>query len=267
MLQTCPQCGLKFSESPALAGVERCPSCGTRLAPSPDEQSPSILITRYLSTVWQLITRPSSFFRAMPVSGGLSRPLAFALVTHWIGSALGFLWLALIGGRLARFFDGWRQISSEVAEVDNPGRAARWMEATDQLSVWFKNAAPVIIDPFLTLLSVFFTSLLVYVGARLLVTPGKNGAPQLITYESAIRIVCFGMAPAILAGLPIFGFGVASFLTIVITVIGAKEVYRTGVLRAIVIALFPKLLFLALLLTGIVVLGLLLVKFLSSFIF
>ncbi|MCM2276502.1 MAG: hypothetical protein NDJ89_00305 [Oligoflexia bacterium] len=259
---TCSRCGLNFSE--AEPAPERCPNCGEELAP-PKPRGPAALVLAYLDAVWQLITKPAAFFRRMPLQGGLSAPLAFALVTHWIGSAVGFLWLSLIGRRILPFFEGWRQIPGELAEIDSPGNAARWKEAADRISDWLRNAGPVIADPFLTLFSVLFTSALVYFGARLLVTPGKNGAPREITYESALRIVCFGMAPSILAGLPVFGFGVASFLTLVVTVIGAKQVYRTGVVRAIVIALFPKLLFLALAFGGLVVLAVALAQLFSSF--
>ena len=87
---------------------------------------------------------------------------------------------------------------------------------------------------------------------------------QEITYESAVRVVCFGLTPAILAMLPLFGGFVSAICVVIVTVIGAREVYRTTTGRAVVIALFPKLLFLGVLGIGLFVLLLAAVKFFAS---
>ena len=107
---------------------------------------------------------------------------------------------------------------------------------------WIWGAGSIIADPFLTLAYFFFISFLVFLGARIFVTPGKNGAPREITFESALRIVCYGMTSAILAVLPLFGGPVAYIYQIVVSVIGAREVYRIDNGRASLVALFPQVL-------------------------
>ena len=92
----------------------------------------------------------------------------------------------------------------------------------------------------------------------------REGRPaQVVTYESALRLICFGMAPSILAGLPIFGGFVAALLVLIVTVIGAREVYEVGTGRAIVIALFPKLLFFGVFVLGFVFLAVAAIKLLA----
>lgn len=189
------------------------------------EPGPGSLLAGYLRTLRSVLRNPSTYFRTMPVAGGLAGPLAFALVTHWIGAAIGHLWSLLLSGVVS---DSSRSLYRIIADLG--------------VSHWIWGTGSILLDPFLTLASILFTSSLVWIAARLLVSN--------VRYESAARIVCFGMSPAILASLPLFGRFLAESLTLIVTVIGAREVYRVGYGRALVIALFPKLLFL-----GIMVLG------------
>jgi hypothetical protein len=241
MPTACPHCGLKFSD-PSLV-PSSCPNCGERLAPDHAVAGAGgNLITDYFRQVWRILTQPSAFFRSMPVRGGVSGPLAFALITHWLGSAASFLWRLLIGGALGGYIEHVMHMAGDVADVDSPGRNAQLMEMTERMKHWIWGAGSVIADPFLTLFRIFFISFLVYLGARIFVTPGKNGAPREITFESALRIICYGMTPAILSVLPIFGGPISSIYVMVVTVIGAREVYRIDSGRAVLVALFPQLL-------------------------
>ena len=229
----------------------------TPTSSSPHWESSLSPIRRYFSTLWQILTQPTLFFKSLSITGGLSGPLAFALITHWIGSALQFLWHGWIGNTLSSYFSSVFKVSGDVIEIDHPGRAAQLMQLREQLTHWLWGTGAVIADPFITLIAVLFTSLLVFVGARIFVTTKPGRA---VTFESAVRIICFGMAPAILAGLPLLGGFVAAFLTAIVTIIAAREVYEVGNLRATAIALFPKLLFIFVLLTGLLFFAVALVK-------
>lgn len=127
--------------------------------------------------------------------------------------------------------------------IDSLGRDQAWTELKTRLGEWFSSVGSVIADPFLTLIWVLVVSAFVFLGARLLVTPGKGGSPREITFESALRIVAYGLSPSILVAVPLVGGVVAKVWIAVVTVIGAREVYRVGTGRAIVIGLFPKILF------------------------
>ena len=261
----CPGCGHRFEESQALPGGQAgplCPACGQPVRGEEGSALPGAFrwIDRYFRDLWQIITQPTRFFRRMPRTGGVSGPLAFALVTSWIGAAMGWLWGSLINGVMTRELNEVFRIAGDVADIDHPGRSAVLAQARDRFLHWFWGAGSVLLDPFLTAVSILFTSFFVWMGARLLVTPARNGAPDEIRYETALRIVCFGMSPAILAVIPVAGPFVSKLGVLIVTVAGAREVYRVSTGRAAAIALFPKLLFLAILMFGFLVIIMLMIK-------
>ena len=214
------------------------------------------LLKKYFRDVAWILTKPTAFFREMPLKGGLSGPLAFALITHWIGSSVQFLWHNWIGSWVSLWTDTLMQIAGDVADVDSPGHGQMLFEMKDRILHWMVGAGSVLTDPFWTLSGILFTAVLVFVGARIFITPGRDGAPEDITFESAVRIVAYGMTPHLLSMVPFIGPLVAGILTVFVTVIAAREAYRTTTGKAVVIALFPKLLFL-----GIISLGLLSLAF------
>jgi len=266
----CRHCGLKFS--PAQPIPSECPNCGFSTQGSSvigsggafrgDRNSrggPGKLIHDYFVTVWRILTRPGEFFREMPLKEGLAGPLAFALVTHWLGAAFSFLWHTAFSVALSDYARFFEKIFGDF-DIDHPGRAVQLMESRKQFLEWFWGTGAIVADPFLTLVSILLTSIFVFAGARLLVP--SRGARNLneVTYESAVRIVAFGMTPAILAALPFFGPVFSSLGILIVTIIGAKVVYRISIPRAIVVALFPKLLFLGILGLGLMVFAAFLIK-------
>jgi hypothetical protein len=212
------------------------------------------LITHYFRTVRQILTQPTAFFRTMPLSGGMAGPLAFALVTHWLGSSIGYLWRLLIGGGFGGSLTKMFTAATDVAEIDNPGRHAEILQLGERIQHWIWGVGSIVADPFLTLLRILFIAFMVWLGARILVTPGQSHgqdeAPREITFESAVRVVAYGLTPSILSALPILGGAIASFYVAAVTVIGARETYRIGTGRATVVALFPQFLLLLLVVVG-----------------
>lgn len=246
--QNCPHC----QKPTDVSSSGYCLECGhpIRAAAVPAWQVGLGPIKQYFSDLYEITSRPTRFFRRMPTTGGVSGPLAFALVTHWLGSALEFLWHSLIGGTAVRYVNDLMKMAGDVADVDNPGKSAQLFQIRDQLMHWIWGAGSVIVDPFFTLLSILFTTLFVFAAARIFVSPGREGSPREITYESSLRIVCYGLSPSILAGIPLAGSFIAGLLTAIVTVVGAREVYRINLGRAIVVALFPKILFWGTLMLG-----------------
>ena len=200
----------------------------------------------------------------MPLSGGLGAPLAYALITHWMGAVLEYLWRAALGGAVTGYFKDLFQIAGDVADVDRLGRGTMLLEARDRIVHWFWGAGSIIADPFLTLAAILFTSFFVYIGARILVSPHNSNHPDEITFESAVRIICYGMTPAILAGVPVIGGPISSLWVVVVTIIAARESYRIENGRAMVVALFPKLLFLGIIFAGVFLFALFFLKLIAS---
>lgn len=266
-MSECPHCGLHIPENlPTEPRPEFCPHCGLKLIqPKPQKlESGWGFVTRYFQDVGMILTRPSQFFRSLPLQNGLSGPLCFALVTHWVGAALGFLGNSMLGGVFQTWIQSFSRMSSQTTEVDLPSRSEHWDLIRERLLDWFFGVGPVIADPFITLVTVLFTALFVFVGARLLVTPGKDNHPVEITYESAVRLICYGLTPSLLNAIPWFGGFISSLGILIVTVIGAREIYRVRTGRAVLIALFPKLLFLGIILIGVLTFTVVIIKVVTS---
>ena len=213
-------------------------------------------IKNYFGQLRRILTHPKIFFRELPVHGPITGALVFALVTQWIGSALSFLWHSATGDAVGGYVKGLFRMADGYG-IDSAGRGSSFLnspmllEVREHLLHWMWGTGSVILSPFLTIASIFFTSCIVYIGARIFVTPGKNGAPSEINFESAVRLMCYGMAPAILAGIPFIGGIASGFLIAIITIIAMKEFYRISTSRAVAVALFPKILFFGTIAVGI----------------
>src|SRR5262245_14552184 len=138
MHSSCPNCGLKFSD-PALR-PPTCPNCGEPTALQQPVRGPMSPVRAYLKNVWLILTQPSNFFRALPLRAGVSGPLACALITHGMGSAVGLLWRLTVGGALGGYFEQMLRMAGDVAEIDNPGRNAQLIQMTERIKHWVWGA-------------------------------------------------------------------------------------------------------------------------------
>lgn len=203
------------------------------------------LIREYGTSVYAILTRPTDYFRKLPRNGSIPGALAFALVSHWLGSALSYLWKIIIGGHIRNTVAPIFQLVIQVLGLEDSRHTEGYSNARDQVVQWIWGSGPVIMDPFFALVRILFTAAFVFAGARILV-PRR----QTVDFESSLRVVAYGMTPAILAGLPIFGGPISTLLVMIVTVIAAREVYRIPTGRAIVVGLFPQVLFLAIIAAG-----------------
>ena len=239
---------------------------GTNTHDFPDNQPVSFepdagdLVRGYFKTVKTILLTPTKFFRDLPLSGGLTRPLTFALITHWIGAAFTYIW-SMLAGNSVEHLAKYIKFSTHSSDIDSAARVSQWLEvqnrATHLFLNWFWGAGSIILDPFKTLVTIFVTAAFVYVAARLFVNSSRQTD---VTYESSIRIVSYGMTPAIIAAFPFVGMFAAKLYVLVVTVIGAREAYRTSSTRAMLIVLFPYLLFIGIIAMGVFLLALVALK-------
>ncbi|MCC7441240.1 MAG: YIP1 family protein [Bdellovibrionales bacterium] len=211
-------------------------------AAAPRWERPTDFFRRFLRDLKDVHLNPTAFFSSLPPSGSLGGPLAFALIVHWFGTGLEFFWDQVTGNTFQRRAEEALKLLQEYSEIDTVSRDL-WMQRTqDAFTQFLMGAGTVIADPFLTLVGILITGGLGTLGAKLLVPDDPaRGAPP-VTFETTVRVICYGTAPSILNALPYLG-GMASKLWILIaTVIGFREVYRVSGGRAFVIAVFPKLL-------------------------
>lgn len=230
--------------------------------PSPSPKPPqeeSHFVGNFFRDLWKIHTQPRSFFRSKKIASGAWAAVTFALVTHWIGSVGEFFWKKGAESSLRSRFQGFYQQFQDMIDdrfdyVDSAGHSIAFPKSEEVLNYWFLSAGKVIADPFFTIVGLLFTSFFVYLGARILISPGENGAIKKIRYETALIAVSYGMAPSILRIVPFVGSVASSLLSIFVTVIAVRELFKIDTGRAIIVGLFPKLLFSGVILFGILAL-------------
>lgn len=227
---------------------EELESAGTELPRQPTPDNPVVI---YFKTLKSLLTKPTAFFQTLPRPIGLVKPLLFGIITNWIGSALQYIWFSglgkVFGTRLTDIF----QSLDTSSEIDSSGQAGAVLAMREKLMDWAFGVSSVLIDPFKTCAQILFLSFFVWVGARIFAEISENTKERL-SYESAVAIVGYSMAASIFKGIPVLGGMIAALFAVIISIAGARETYRVSTGRALVIALFPVLLFWGLIFAGVI---------------
>jgi hypothetical protein len=258
------------------------------ITPPPHKTESSLEpITNYFRDLRKVTFEPTLFFRELSVSGGIGGPLAFALVTHWIGAALGYFMTSLSGNIGEKMMHQMVQFSTHYSgqytggDIDAPMKMTNnWMNSLNgaqNVANWLWGTGGTLLDPFFTLVIILFSSFFVFLGARLFVNPAPAASlhagggigetlrfPSGITYESALRVVAFGMSPAVFAGIPYVGWVATWIFVPITTIIGAREIYRISGNRATIVGLFPSLLFLGILCLGLLIAMMFFLKLIGS---
>jgi len=178
-------------------------------------------------TVTAVLKTPSAFFQAMPVSGGMARPLIFHLLLAEFMVLCQYLWGLTSLGTLSQYTG-----SQELMDM----------------GMGMAGAGPILILVFYPLLLILrlmimtgIIHLLLRVLFRFAGTPGSGA-------EATFRVLCYSAAPLALGVIPFFGPLLGGLWSIGLTVIGLKEAHRTRSSVALFAVLVPILMLLAALL-------------------
>lgn len=205
-------------------------------------------IFHYFKTLQAVLTRPSLFFRDLPRPTGIVGPLFFGILTSWFGSALQYFWYMGFGRLFESRFSDLMRAFEKVPQIDTsgqftPGQFDTANEIRKKITEWVFGVGAVLIDPFKTFIWILFLSTFIWIAARLFANRDYPPEEKRLRFETAISIVAFSQAAALFKGVPMVGGVLAVVFAMVIAVIGATETYRVSTGRAIVIALFPTILF------------------------
>ena len=174
-----------------------------------------------VETTKQILSQPTTFFRAMPPSGGIGSPLLYAVIVGWIGTALTSFYLALF------------QSIADPAALG--GDVPAWVGVSSPLEIWGGFVVNLIIGPFAQAVAVFLAGGILHLSLLLI-----GGARH--QFEATFGVVCYSQAPNILAMIPFCGSFVAPFWTLVLHVIGLAQAHRIGAGKAILAVLLPVVL-------------------------
>lgn len=251
-MASCPQCESPLPEP----GVLQCPSCGYALlarepptgppipdpgqAPRPplaaapfeavaadgipwDQRERIGLGSALVETTRQVLTGPTAFFRAMPVTGGLGSPLLYAVIVGWIGFAAAAFYQAVWGSIVG---PGFAPFAPEAVGVP---------ELVGWIGGWTAFVVEVLLGGIIVAAVVLLTSGVLHLMLLLL-----GGARR--GFEATFRTVCFSEATSLLLLLPFCGLVIAGVWCIVACVIGLAEAHQIGYGKATAAALLPLVL-------------------------
>ncbi|MBI5116766.1 YIP1 family protein [Candidatus Poribacteria bacterium] len=175
-------------------------------------------------TWWQTLFSPRRFFRGVPIGGNYRSPLLYGLFWTLIGSAGGVAWklLLFIYPTILEFLGGGLiQVSFQLSRI-------------------------YIFVTVLLLLSPLFALVLLLIACAVyhmfvvLFTRRHGG------FEATLRVICYSTGTNAFYFLPVAGVIVAGVWQLLLVTIGLKEVHRTSLPAAVIIALIPFTMFLAL---------------------
>lgn len=168
-------------------------------------------------TVKLLVTSPGEAFRRMPVTGGLGRPLFFAIAVGWVSIAFAVLWNVLLQGMWLPFMQSMEDVAGMGAMY---GLTIGW------------GLLMVVLAPLFVVIGVFIAAAVLHV--MLLIVGGADGG-----FETTTRVVCY-VQTAQLAGIIPFCGGIITLVwTVVLYVIGFAIAHRTTQGKALVAVLLP----------------------------
>ncbi len=184
-------------------------------------------VNALIETTKAVLTAPTAFFRAMPVTGGIGGPLLYAVVVGWVGILVDAVYRGVF-----RMVMGSAGSSVFSALGDRP-EMARFVE---MFSSWVGLVLLVILGPVAIVIGAFIGAAITHLFLLLL-----GGADQ--GFEATFRVIAYGHAARIVTIVPFCGGTVALFWSLAIHIIGLAEAQRIPVWKSAVAVLLPGVLF------------------------
>lgn len=223
-MRICHHCGFEFA-----AAATECPLCQTpagkaesagdhageaaRVAwEDANEGFPGNLLQTWLDCV----TRPTEFFSRLDLSSSLGRPVLYYLIVSMLSAFFYMAWGS------PGFDEAWGSTIGVQADQMGP--------ATSSFMLLYFFATP-----FLSLLALGLGALVYHLFA-LFLAPGRRGLAD------TARVLCYAGSPGVLNVIPWIGGWVGGIWSLVLLVIGLREVHRTTTGRSLTIVLLPTVL-------------------------
>lgn len=177
---------------------------------------PSALV----ETTREVLARPGSFFRAMPVTGGLGSPLLYAVLIGWIGLVATAFYQALFRSVVGSSLGALGSERPELAAL------LGWVEG------WAGFVAQAVFGGVFVVIGVFVAAGILHLFLLLL-----GGARR--DFEATFRVVSFSQATSILFLVPFCGQPIGGVWCLVLYVLGLAEAHGIGHGKAAAAVLLP----------------------------
>ena len=194
---------------------------GARTATPWERRNEIGLATALVETTQRVLTKPTEFFRSMPVTGGIGSPLIYALIIGYAGIVISaiynFVLESVMGSALTQMGGG------------GSGPMAGMMP---YLQGGVGLGLQLIFGPVMVAVSLFLVA-----GITHLALMALGGATR--GFEATFRVACYSEAAAVLNIIPACGNLVSALVMLVIMIIGISEAHGTTRGRAAAAVLLP----------------------------
>jgi hypothetical protein len=223
----CPQCGGDFQAD--SEGKYHCPHCDNTIAlhlhvhgKIPWETWREVGRLRAFWETWkQAMSNPVAFFRRVPKQGNFVLPMYYGIICQSLAIILMWAYQA-----------GFHAIPTLMNMTADFGGYGPWTMDMSWPSMMILVTALVVIAPVFAVAGLFCTSAIYHVCLMVL-----GGARH--GFEGTFRAVCYGSSAQGLSVIPMIGSVVAGVWSLVLTVIGIKEIHQTNYVRAILAVVLP----------------------------
>jgi hypothetical protein len=224
----CPSCGADLELAPPPLPPPTIPPPPSGWAPGPGDRPGTPwerrdeigLASALVETTQRVLTGPTAFFRAMPVTGGIGSPLVYGLIIGYAGLVISaiydFVLESVMGSSLSRFGGGSEAMAGVMPYL--AGAMGLGMK--------------LILGPFLLAISLLVLSGIVHL-ALMVLGGGARG------FEATFRVACYSEAAALLNIIPVCGGVIAPIVMVVLMIIGISEAHGTTRGRAAAAVLLP----------------------------
>jgi len=173
-----------------------------------------------VETTRQVLTEPVTFFRAMPVTGGLGSPLLYGVVLGWAGLVAASFYQAIFRSVVG---SGWAALGADRPEVE---ALLGWVGG------WAGFVAQVVFGGILVVIGMFVAAFILHLMLLLL-----GGARR--GFEATFRVVSFAEATSLLFLVPFCGQLLGGIWCAVLYVLGLAAAHQVGHGRAAAAVLLP----------------------------
>jgi hypothetical protein len=206
----CHHCGAPLPEEQAVPGggtgeeaiAVAAPVSGGREKTPWEDRETRGFFGGLFRTLADALFHPSEFFRKMPVTGGLTDPLLYALIVGMIGLLFSYLWQIVTHGTMQGMIPGVYG-SSGHSLAQGAGLA---------LLAFF--------SPFLIIIGLFVSAAVLHV-CLMMVKGARAG------FEATFRVASYGYSAYIFMVIPFCGGLLGAVWAIVLSIIGLREAHET----------------------------------------
>lgn len=180
---------------------------GTSIGPATAEFTYTDPVQSFLGTVRELVTHPVSFFRGIARRGDFVNPSIFALICAMIATVIS----EFLGILYATVGIGDSGVGGAIGAF----------------------VASMFFTPIIFLIALFVGAGILHLMVVLIVKPANSG------FEATFRVVSYTNVTGLVSWVPVLGPIVALVASIILSIVGVREVHETTTGKAALVVLIP----------------------------